>query len=192
MAARCPVCARGLDGALVACASCDARYHRDCLAYNGRCAVYGCARVAGEGKTERVELTFDSPGVLALSWTAGGLGFLGISCWAQGSPAGLLLLVCAVAAGARVGRFAERRVVDAKTRVIWRQWDGRAEPLLEFERCRKLVMRRQPTLGDGRDNHRFVLELTDDRGEEFVLGDHVTPQEAERVGTLLALAPERT
>jgi hypothetical protein len=39
----CPVCGDALKGRLVvACASCDARHHRDCWEFNGSCSTYGC------------------------------------------------------------------------------------------------------------------------------------------------------
>lgn len=39
----CPVCGDDLLGRLVvACASCDARHHRDCWEFNGSCSTYAC------------------------------------------------------------------------------------------------------------------------------------------------------
>jgi hypothetical protein len=49
---RCPVCAGDLDGALRPCGSCGARYHDDCWAYLGGCAVFGCGQ--GYKRRERV------------------------------------------------------------------------------------------------------------------------------------------
>ena len=40
--ARCPVCATGLERAVVVCARCETPHHRECWTYEGKCAIYGC------------------------------------------------------------------------------------------------------------------------------------------------------
>ncbi|MBI3892740.1 MAG: hypothetical protein HY303_14555 [Candidatus Wallbacteria bacterium] len=40
---KCPVCGDGIAEAPVFCTDCEAAHHRDCFAYNGKCAIYACS-----------------------------------------------------------------------------------------------------------------------------------------------------
>lgn len=101
------------------------------------------------------------------------------------------MLLLAVLAAFCIVAPGETRVLDAKSRMILCESAGLAEELIPFDACRNLRMRRQASLQDGRDNHRFTLEVETTDGQSFILADNVTPQVAGQVGVLLALSPVR-
>jgi hypothetical protein len=41
----CPICAWLVQGDSRTCPDCEVVYHRECFAYFGRCAIYGCHKV---------------------------------------------------------------------------------------------------------------------------------------------------
>jgi hypothetical protein len=194
----CLVCSQGIAGKGVPCPRCDTAYHAECAAYAGTCAVYGCAAAVPTpepGKCGRVTIRFDAPLRILACWAAGGLGLLGLGAMISWSPAGPAMLAVGVACGWAAGRVGEERIVDGKSRTIWRlyrrfdqEW---VRPILRFEECRSLRMVRQLSLQDGRDNHRFGLEIETEDGRTCLLADDVTPEEASRVGDLLSLTPTR-
>lgn len=52
-------------------------------------------------------------------------------------------------------------------------------------------MRRQAWLQDGRDNHRFSIEVETTSGERFVRADDLAPVVVNHFGLMLALAPRQ-
>lgn len=194
----CLVCSEGIAGTAVQCPECDTAYHAECAAYAGSCAVYGCAAAVptpAPGKLGRVTMRYDAPLRILACWAAGGLGLLGLGALIAWSPVGPTMLVVAAVCGWAADRVDEERIVDGKSRTIWRlyrrfdrEW---VQPLLRFEECRALRMVRQLTLQDGRDNHRFGLEIETADGRTCLLADDVSPEEANRVGELLSLTPVR-
>lgn len=194
--AHCLVCARELGAVVEGCARCQTAYHAECLTYVGRCAVYGCAPEArGAPRPPLVVLAYDDPGRMVACWMAGGLGVLGVASAAMAVWSGLALLAAGVAAGIASQRLEAFRVVDAKSRVIWRHRRGLTgdlvQPEVRFDECRTLTLRRQFALDSAGENCRWVLDLGLDSGERLILGDGVTPEQARLVGELLDLAVHR-
>lgn len=194
--AHCLVCARDLGAVVETCPRCQSAYHRECLAYAGRCAVYGCApdEPAPTAK-HQVVLAYDDPGRTFACWMAGGLGFLGLATAMMVPLPGLAMLAAGVAAGCASQRMEAYRVVDPKSRVIWHHRRGISseslEPELRFDQCRGLRLRRQFALDSAGENCRWVLDLVLDSGDRLILGDGVTPEQAKAVGEMLGLAVDR-
>lgn len=195
--AHCLVCGRELGEPLAACARCATAYHRECLAYAGECAVFGCAPrpEAIRGKAPRVVFCVDDPARMVACWAAGGLGILGLASASLAVWPGALLLGVGVIAGCAAGRMQSFRVIDGKSRTIWRQRIGLGgevvEPVVRFEECRALVLRRQFALDSAGQNSRWVLDLELVSGERLILGDGVSPDDARAAGDLLGLEVAR-
>lgn len=197
MSAHCLVCARPLAEPLESCPRCGAAYHRECLAYVERCARYGCAPAAAQPqpKSARITLSVDDPRRLFACWIAGGCGILGLACAALAAGPGLLLLAVSAAAGYRAGAIEAYRVVDPKSRVIWRHRRSaggeQVEPEVRFDDCRALILRRQFALDSAGENCRWVLDVELVTGEWLILGDGVEVDAARAVGELIGLEVQR-
>lgn len=81
--------------------------------------------------------------------------------------------------------------LDGTSRTIWRERGGKLVALIRFEECEALRVLGQGSLQDGRDEHRYAIEVDTTSGETFVLGDDLVPVVVTQVGQMLGLSPRR-
>ncbi len=63
IAGRCLVCGEGMGANTAKCGRCDTPYHAECLAYAGRCSVYGCQPVFRAKKESELGIVIGGGGL---------------------------------------------------------------------------------------------------------------------------------
>lgn len=181
-AVRCPVCGEPAGDSPVLCPDCDTPHHDDCWAYNGGCAIYGCAqgrqqRVAVIDDARRLDLTripFDAAsGNTAQSATALLVRLMrALLVWVLVMPfiGGLLALPLAVLAAFGSRRWilnpADRSVEESVTLAGWITLHRKRISFLDVE---SIEIRPQITERDGHVEPRLMLVVRRLNGPNLVL-----------------------
>jgi hypothetical protein len=168
---RCLVCGEGLAQTVVWCTRCATPHHRDCFAYTGHCALFGCqcTEYADDPRgravsaltmlddfgvrmpqMEFLDYTSEREALLEPRWiftcamALGGGGF--VTGFAPLFLASSLAFVAGVVAWWASGQVSDYHIADRRHGILWhhREWMGKANVAMEcgFEDIRALVVTR--------------------------------------------------